>query len=111
MAKVHITLSRVDDRADTGSSMPVITSVPEAAQTMDSSASSQASGIAASRADGLFWTVTALGNVFVSFGAAPVAGSGVGHLVLAGQLCRRSAGTGLFWHRLVYRHDAGDAAI
>ncbi|NWK98672.1 hypothetical protein DM806_24015 [Sphingobium lactosutens] len=85
MATVHVTLSRVDDRGDTGGSLPVVTSVPELAQTLISSSASQASTIAAPKADGLVWTVVPTGNVFVKFGAAPVANSGEGHLVLAGQ--------------------------
>ncbi|WP_260597798.1 hypothetical protein [Sphingomonas endolithica] len=86
MATVHVTLSKIDDRADTGGTMPVITSVPEAAQTLTSSDASTASTVASTPDYGLFWTVTARdGDVYVAFGAAPVAGANEGHLVLAGQ--------------------------
>lgn len=86
MAIVHITLSRVDDRGDTGSTLPVETSVPEQRQRITTSATNQVSTIAADRADRLFWTVTASGgNVDVAFGTNPNAGSDPMHLVLAGQ--------------------------
>ena len=85
MATVHVTISRVDDRGDTGGALPLVTSVPEAAQTITSSGTSAASTIAAAKADGLVWSVTATSNVFVAFGASPTAVSGSGHLVLAGQ--------------------------
>lgn len=84
MAIVHVTLSRVDDRGDTGGSLPIITSVPVAVETLASSATSAASTISAPAADQLVWTVTALGNVFVLFGASPTAVSGAGHLIPAG---------------------------
>ena len=85
MATVHVTLSRVDDRGDTGAALPLVTSTPEAAETITRSSSSQPSTISASKADGLVWSVTATGNVFIRFGANPTAASGQGHLVLAGQ--------------------------
>jgi hypothetical protein len=86
MATVHVTLSVVDDRASTGASLPVINSVPVAAQTLASAAASAVGNVTASKADGLFWSVTAKGgDVWVAFGANPVAASGSGHLILAGQ--------------------------
>lgn len=85
MALVHITLSRVDDRGDTGGSLPIVTSVPELAETITSSGTSQVSTIAADKADRRVWTITAGGNVWVRFAETPVAASGVGQLVLAGQ--------------------------
>lgn len=86
MATVHVTLSRVDDRSDTGSTLPVETSVPEQRQRFTTGATSQISTIAATGADHLFWSVTATGgNADVSFGTTPDAGSDPMHLVLAGQ--------------------------
>ena len=85
MALVHVTLSRIDDRGDTGGSMPVITSVPEAADTVTSSGTSAQSSIVAAKADGLFWSVTSKGDIWVKFGANPTAAQDDGHLILAGQ--------------------------
>ncbi|MCP3729240.1 hypothetical protein M9978_02265 [Sphingomonas sp. MG17] len=85
MATVHVTISKVDDRGDTGASVQLITSVPTAAETMTSSGSSAQAAITPSKADGLFWSVTATANVWIAFGANPTAVSGAGHLILGGQ--------------------------
>jgi hypothetical protein len=85
MATVHVTLSRVDDRGDTGGALPVITSVPTLVDTILSTAVSQKSTLAAPKADGLVWSITALGNVWIAFGADPTAAAEAGHLVAAGQ--------------------------
>ena len=85
MALVHVTISRSDDRGDTGASLPLITSVPEAVDTVTSSGTSQQASITPAKADGLIWSVTSKGDVWVKFGANPTAASDDGHLVLAGQ--------------------------
>jgi hypothetical protein len=86
MPTVHVTLSRVDDRGDTGSTQPVETSVPEARQRVATTASNQVLALTALQADRLFWSVTATGgDVDVSFGSAPDADNAPMHLVLAGQ--------------------------
>ncbi len=86
MATVHVTLSRVDDRGDTGGSLPLTTSQPTLVETLTSSGTSAASTIVAPKADGLVWTVKAKGgDVWVNFDTGtPVAASGAGHLIFAG---------------------------
>jgi len=85
MATVHVTLSRVEARGDTGEAIAVPTSVPVAAETLTSSPTSQAGTKTATKNSGLFWTVVARGgDVWVAFGASPVAGPGLGFLVLQG---------------------------
>jgi hypothetical protein len=85
MAIVHVTLSRVDDRGSTGAALPIITSVPVDVDTVTSGAASAQSSIVAGAADGLVWSITALGNVWVAFGVNPTAVADSGHLIAAGQ--------------------------
>ncbi|WP_188064782.1 hypothetical protein [Sphingobium sp. KCTC 72723] len=88
MPLVHITLSNVQARADTGATMPIPDSVEGAADTMQSGGASAQSSIVA---DGpvllkaRFWTIAAKGDVWVKFGSDPLAAADAGHLVLANQ--------------------------
>lgn len=87
MATVHCVLGSCAIGGRAG-----ITRIPEtaaeAAETITSSGASQATTAAAPAGDeGVrFWSVTAVGgNVWIKFGAAPVAASGQDWLVLDGQ--------------------------
>jgi hypothetical protein len=89
MATVHITVSTVRNKSQAGQPMPVPRSVPEAADTMTSSAVSQQSTIVANpegenHSSSRYWCVTALGNVWINFGTNPTAAAESGWLVLAG---------------------------
>jgi hypothetical protein len=84
LATVHVTLGRVSARADTGSTLPVLSSVPRAAETLVSTPASAAAQMVGQV--GEVWSITVTGgDVFVAFGAEPVAASGAGRLLLAGQ--------------------------
>lgn len=84
MATVHVTLGRVSARAETGSTLPLLSSTPRTAETLVSAAAS-ASGALVAQA-GEIWSITVTGgNVFGAFGSAPVAASGAGRLLLDGQ--------------------------
>ena len=84
MATVHVTLGRVGARAETGSTLPVLSSVPRDVATLVSAPASAAAPLVAQA--GEIWSLTVKGgDVFVAFGSAPVAVSGAGRLLLAGQ--------------------------
>lgn len=77
MATVHITFGSA-----MGGGAPVNGCRPRAAESIASSATSQATTEVAEVGDII--TVTALGDIFVSIGAAPIAANGVGDLIPAG---------------------------
>lgn len=84
MATVHVTLGRVGARAETGSTLPLLSSVPRAAETLVAGAASVASVVAGQ--PGEVWSIAVIGgDVFVAFAASPVAASGAGRLLMAGQ--------------------------
>lgn len=87
MAVVGITLSKVKGTSQDGAALLVVASHPDHVEAMVSSASSQASTIAADQARGdQIWQITVSGNdVWVKFGANPVADSGEDHLICDGQ--------------------------
>jgi hypothetical protein len=85
MSTVHVTLSAVKGRANTGVTMPVPDSVELGAETINSTSTSAASTLSTTSLD-CFWTVSAMGGaVWIKFGASPSAGSGGGHLIQDGQ--------------------------
>lgn len=85
MATIHVTLSSINKRGVSDTAFPVINSVPRAAKTLTSTASSVPEA-SISGANGEVWSVTAKGgDVYAAFGAAPVAAADSGHLILAGQ--------------------------
>lgn len=84
MATVHVSLGRVGARAETGATLPILYSVPRAAQTLTSSAVSTAATLVAE--EGEVWTVSVTGgDVLAHFDADPEAGPNSGYLLLAGQ--------------------------
>lgn len=84
MATVHVTLGRVGARAETGSTLPILPGAPRAAETLASAGVSAPAGLVAQA--GEVWSLTVTGgDVFVAFGPNPVAASGAGRLLLAGQ--------------------------
>lgn len=90
MAMVHVVLCNVRNRDKTGSTMPVPESQPIASETVASSATSQklsinGGSVPAATPSETYWSVTTKGDIWVNFGANPVAGSGAGWLLLAGQ--------------------------
>lgn len=86
MAVVHVTIAGVRNNSRGGESMPVADSVPYAAEDLTSSGTSAASTISAPsvNSESMFWVVTALGDVWVKFGATPTAAAGEDWLVPAG---------------------------
>lgn len=90
MATVHTALARIAGRNNTGATLP--DSQPRQAETLASAGASAAGAIVATAGD--IWSITPLGNVWVAFGAAPVAASGSGWLVPAGQTLERGAVAG-----------------
>lgn len=85
MATVHVVLSRVRSRGDTGGTLPVLESVPSGVDTVTSSGTSALSSLTAGDAD--VWNVTASGGaVWLKFGpGTPVAAADDGWLLLDGQ--------------------------
>lgn len=88
MATVHVVLSVVDQASSvSGNIMPVAKSIPYAADTVTTSASSvQSSLVAPQPPNNLFWEVKAKdADVWVNFGSNPTAAVDVGWLVSAGE--------------------------
>ncbi len=85
MATLHVVLSRVVSRADTGATLPTPESVEVDADTVTPSGTSQLSSLTAADQD--VWIVTAMGgSAWLKFGAGePVAASDDGWLIVDGQ--------------------------
>ncbi|UIY28705.1 hypothetical protein LZK73_18415 [Neorhizobium galegae] len=89
MATVSVVLSAISNKARSGLNavMPFMDAEPYASDLMTSTAASQQS-VAIVGADapeeGLFWIVSATGNVWVAFGDDPVADAGLAWLVQVG---------------------------
>lgn len=83
-ATVHVTLAVVQDRAVTGSTLPVPPAAERTAETLTSSAGSAVGTLVSN--EGEVWIVTVSGgNVWVKYGSGtPTAASGSGYLLLAG---------------------------
>ena len=81
MSTVHVTLSSIGNKAQTGTTMPVVNSISSGADTLTSSASSAQSSLTGEV--GQFWSVTVTGgNVWGKFGTDPTAASDHGHLLI-----------------------------
>jgi hypothetical protein len=99
-ATVHVCLSVVQDRANTGSTLPVAPAKPRAAETLTSGASSAAGNLVADEGDVWELTVTG-GNVWVKMDTGnPNADSGLRRLLLDGAVVAYGADAG---QKLAYK--------
>lgn len=84
MASVHVVLCTVQGRALTGAALPLASSVPIGAQTVEVSGISAQAGLVAEAA-GLVWVLTAVGGAaWAAFGPDPEAAAGAGWLIPQG---------------------------
>lgn len=88
MATVAVTLTSVSNKASTGLNavMPTPDAAATGSATIASSAASQQVSTVVCPDDGRqhYWIITALGNVWVTFGTSPTAVAGTSYLVAAG---------------------------
>ncbi|GAA0749495.1 hypothetical protein [Sphingomonas trueperi] len=83
MATVQINLGLVTALTLNGADLPIFDSVDAQAETLDSTAGNVVASKTGKR--GYVWCITALDAIWVKFGAAPIATSGDGWLIGAGQ--------------------------
>lgn len=83
MALVHVTLANVQDRAQTGSTLPIPAAADDGADTLTSSGTSQLASLTA--AEGQVWVIATTGNIWVKFGSGtPLAATDSGFMLTAG---------------------------
>lgn len=88
MATVSVVLTSVSNKASSGLNavMPSADAAATGSATIASSGASQQVSSVVCPTDGRqhYWFITALGNVWVTFGTSPTAAAGTTHLVTAG---------------------------